>query len=96
VTNLRLTEAKRLLLTSDTCVQEVASAVGYTNLSQFYKVFQRYSSMSPADYRRYYRSSGGAKVVLGRTAASRPGVPGASAGTAARDGRVAIAVARRC
>jgi AraC-like DNA-binding protein len=64
VTNLRLSEAKRLLLTSDTCVQEVAYTVGYTNLNQFYKVFQRYSSMSPADYRRYYRRSGGAEVVL--------------------------------
>ena len=63
VTNLRLAEAKRLLLTSDICVQEVAYTVGYTNLNQFYKVFQRYSSMSPADYRRYYRRSGAAEVV---------------------------------
>ncbi len=96
VTNLRLTEAKRLLLTSDTCVQEVASAVGYTNLSQFYKVFQRYSSMSPADYRRYYRSSGGAKVVLARISGSRPGRSDELADTAAGPGRVAVAVARRC
>lgn len=66
VTSLRLSEAKRLLLTSDTCVQEVAYTVGYTNLNQFYKVFQRYSSMSPADYRRYYTRAGGAEVVLGQ------------------------------
>jgi AraC-like DNA-binding protein len=64
VTNLRLAEAKRLLLTSDICVQEVAYTVGYTNLNQFYKVFQRYSSMSPADYRRYYQRSGAPEVVL--------------------------------
>ena len=64
VTNLRLAEAKRLLLSSDTCVQEVAYTVGYTNLNQFYKVFQRYSSMSPADYRRYYQRPGRAAVVL--------------------------------
>jgi AraC-like DNA-binding protein len=64
VTNLRLVEAKRLLLTSDLCVQEVAYTVGYTNLNQFYKVFGRYSSMSPADYRRYYQRPGGAEVVL--------------------------------
>ena len=64
VTNLRLSEAKRLLLTTDTCVQEVAYTVGYTNLNQFYKVFQRYASMSPADYRRYYRRSGVADGVL--------------------------------
>ena len=64
VTNLRLAEAKRLLLSSDICVQEVAYTVGYTNLNQFYKVFQRYSSMSPADYRRYYQRPGRAAVVL--------------------------------
>jgi AraC-like DNA-binding protein len=64
VTNLRLSEAKRLLLTTDTCVQEVAYTVGYTNLNQFYKVFQRYASMSPADYRRYYRRSGVADAGL--------------------------------
>ena len=64
VTNLRLAEAKRLLLTSDICVQEVAYTVGYTNLNQFYKVFGRYSSMSPADYRRYYQRSSAAEVVL--------------------------------
>jgi AraC-like DNA-binding protein len=64
VTSLRLSEAKRLLLSSDTCVQDVAYTVGYTNLNQFYKVFQRYSSMSPADYRRYYQRSGGAEIAL--------------------------------
>jgi AraC-like DNA-binding protein len=64
VTSLRLSEAKRLLLTTDICVQEVAYTVGYTNLNQFYKVFQRYSSMSPADYRRYYQRSGGPEIVL--------------------------------
>ena len=69
MTSLRLSEAKRLLLTSDTNVQEVAYTVGYTNLNQFYKVFQRYASMSPADYRRYYTRAGytragGAEVVL--------------------------------
>lgn len=66
VTNLRLAEAKRLLLTTDACVQEVAYTVGYTNLNQFYKVFQRYASMSPADYRRYYQRSDAAEVVLGQ------------------------------
>ncbi len=64
VTGLRLSEAKRLLLTCDASVQEVAYTVGYTNLNQFYKVFQRYSSMSPAEYRRYYTRVGGAEIAL--------------------------------
>lgn len=54
VTQLRVTEAKRLLVSTDLSVAEVAQAVSYTNLSQFYKVFDRTTSMSPADYRRYY------------------------------------------
>ncbi len=75
VTNLRLTEAKRLLLTTDICVQEVAYSVGYTNLNQFYKVFGRYSSMSPADYRRYYQRPGGADLVLRLEREREPGGP---------------------
>lgn len=54
VTQVRLTEAKRLLVGTDLSVAEVAHAVSYTNLSQFYKVFERSCAMSPAAYRRYY------------------------------------------
>ena len=54
VTHVRMAEAKRLLLSTDLSVEEVAHAVSYTNLSQFYKVFDRSCSMSPATYRRYY------------------------------------------
>lgn len=53
-TRVRLAEAKRLLLASDCSVAEVAHSVGYTNVHQFYNVFHRYSSLSPAEYRRYY------------------------------------------
>jgi len=54
VTQLRMAEAKRLLAATEIPVAEVAQAVSYTNLSQFYKVFGRTTSMSPAEYRRYY------------------------------------------
>jgi AraC-like DNA-binding protein len=53
-TRVRLAEAKRLLLATDCSVAEVAHSVGYTNVHQFYNVFHRYSSLSPAEYRRYY------------------------------------------
>ena len=59
VTQLRVTEAKRLLVSTDLSVAEVAQAVSYTNLSQFYKVFDRTTSMSPAEYRRYYTPARG-------------------------------------
>jgi AraC-like DNA-binding protein len=58
VTNVRLAEAKRLLLSTDRSVAEIARAVSYTNLHQFYRVFHRSFAMSPAEYRRYYTRAG--------------------------------------
>lgn len=59
VTQVRVTEAKRLLLGTDLSVAEIARAVSYTNLHQFYKVFYRSCAMSPGEYRRYYTPTGG-------------------------------------
>jgi len=59
VTQVRVAEAKRLLLGTDLPVAEVASAVSYTNLHQFYKVFHRSCAMSPGEYRRYYAIAAG-------------------------------------
>lgn len=70
VTKLRLAEAKRLLLGTQINICEIASAVGYTNIYQFYKVFNRYTRMSPADYRRYYSSPSGTRTPVGRPGAS--------------------------
>jgi AraC-like DNA-binding protein len=57
-TRVRLAEAKRLLLATDLSVAEVAHSVGYTNVHQFYTVFQRYGTLSPAEYRRHYTLAG--------------------------------------
>jgi AraC-like DNA-binding protein len=65
VTKLRLTEAKRLLLNTEKNICEIASAVGYSNVYQFYKVFYRYTQMSPADYRHYYTSPSGSHIPAG-------------------------------
>ncbi len=62
-TRVRLTEARRLLLATDLSVAEVAHAVGYTNVHQFYTVFHRYSSLLPAEYRRYYTPAGVGEAV---------------------------------
>ncbi len=59
VTQVRVAEAKRLLLGTDLSVAEIARAVSYTNLNQFYKVFYRSCAMSPGEYRRYYTPAGG-------------------------------------
>jgi AraC-like DNA-binding protein len=59
VTQVRVAEAKRLLLGTDLSVAEIARAVSYTNIHQFYKVFYRSCAMSPGEYRRYYTPAGG-------------------------------------
>jgi AraC-like DNA-binding protein len=64
VTQVRVAEAKRLLLGTDLSVAEIARAVSYTNLHQFYKVFYRSCSMSPGEYRRYYTPSRGDAVPV--------------------------------
>jgi AraC-like DNA-binding protein len=58
VTNVRVAEAKRLLLGTDLSVAEIARAVSYSNLHQFYRVFYRSCAMSPGEYRRYYTPAG--------------------------------------
>ncbi len=67
VTQVRVAEAKRLLLGTDLSVAEIARAVSYTNLHQFYKVFYRSCSMSPGEYRRYYTPAGGELVQVAAT-----------------------------
>ena len=69
VTHVRLVEAKRLLLNSDRSVADIAGAVSYTNLNQFYKVFYRSCAMSPAEYRRYYTPTSGIQPPAGGLAA---------------------------
>ncbi|MHB8961284.1 MAG: helix-turn-helix transcriptional regulator [Candidatus Limnocylindrales bacterium] len=54
VTQVRVAEAKRLLLSTELSVADVARTVSYSNLNQFYKVFSRSCGMSPGQYRRDY------------------------------------------
>jgi AraC-like DNA-binding protein len=64
VTQVRVTEAKRLLLGTEMSVAAIAAAVSYTNLHQFYKVFYRSCAMSPAEYRRYYAPTAAETVTV--------------------------------
>ena len=77
VTNVRLAEAKRLLLGTELSIAEIARTVSYTNLHQFYRVFHRSCAMSPREYRRYYS----------RTAADPAGAPAPG-----EDGPAAVAI----
>lgn len=52
VTSLRIEAAKTLLSTTNLGVGAVAEDVGYPNLTNFYRLFQRETGLTPAGFRR--------------------------------------------
>lgn len=54
ITLLRLASAQKLLLASHHSINEIIQEVGYSNISQFYKIFELNYKMTPAEYRRRY------------------------------------------
>ncbi len=48
---LRISEAKRLLLSTDENISDIASNLGYNNISYFSTVFRKISGLSPAEWR---------------------------------------------
>ena len=50
INHLRIEEAKRLLLSTNATISEVASAVGYDNISYFSTVFKKICGMSPVEW----------------------------------------------
>ncbi len=54
VHTLRLEEAKQMLETSDTPVEDVASEVGYEDAGFFSRLFRRNVSLTPAQYRKRF------------------------------------------
>jgi AraC-like DNA-binding protein len=56
LTQRRIAEAQRLLLTTDATVVDVAHAAGFGSVSRFYASFAAGCGRSPAAYRRQYRS----------------------------------------
>lgn len=58
INQIRIEEAKRLLLTTNLSVSEVAGLSGYENISYFSTVFRKYTGMSPIDWRNLEISGG--------------------------------------
>lgn len=54
INNLRIMEAKELLINSDKKVIDIAYNTGFENLSTFYRVFQNLIGVSPTKYRDKY------------------------------------------
>jgi AraC-like DNA-binding protein len=57
ILNQRMQQARKLLLTTDLSIAEVAESVGYSSQFQFSRVFKRTSAASPLQYRNRVRAS---------------------------------------
>ncbi|UUZ96246.1 helix-turn-helix transcriptional regulator [Paenibacillus sp. P25] len=51
--NLRMDQAKKLLLESDLSIQEISEKVGYTHSISFGRTFKKVVGVTPGDYRKY-------------------------------------------
>lgn len=53
----RIQEAKRLLITEDMSVNEIASKVGYNDCSYFCAVFKKHEMLSPVEFRSFHKKA---------------------------------------
>ena len=53
--NLRVEEAKHLLETTDTPVDEISDAAGYSDASFFRRLFKRLTGLTPSHYRKMFQ-----------------------------------------
>ncbi len=56
---LRVEEAKQMLETSETGIDEIAGAVGYDDATSFRRLFKRKAGLTPAAYRRKFQGIAG-------------------------------------
>lgn len=62
---LRVEEAKQLLRSSDTMtVSRVATAVGYSDVNYFSRIFRKYTGKTPTEFRNQSRDAAPATLVL--------------------------------
>lgn len=57
VTNLRITEAKRLLTGTSLRISEVACRLGYNDIAYFSNMFRKLVGISPSEYRKEHANS---------------------------------------
>lgn len=55
--SFRITEAKKLLITTDLSVEAVSEQVGYANVNNFVQIFRQRESTTPLQYRKKYSTS---------------------------------------
>mgnify|MGYP001024955109 CR=1 FL=1 len=69
---VRVEQAKRLLETTLSPVDEVSAAVGYEDAAFFRALFKRHTGMSPAEYRENFGATAAAERGHSRQGAPRP------------------------
>ena len=56
VTNLKITEAKKLLIHTDMKVNKIATILGFTDVPGFCRLFKKNANYTPLEYRKKHRS----------------------------------------
>ena len=58
IQNLRVEQAKHLLETCDTAIEEISATIGYLDTSFFRRLFKRLTGLSPGKYRQMFEAVG--------------------------------------
>ncbi len=53
----RVKNAQYLLLNTSLKITDIAEKIGFSSFSQFNRVFHRFCSMSPSDYKTFYNEN---------------------------------------
>jgi len=56
LTNIRMNEAKKLLVETDLTIQEIAYKIGYRNANYFSKMFKEATNVTPREYRTRHKN----------------------------------------
>ena len=56
INHIRTKNAEKLLAGTDMSVLDISNAVGFSSQPYFNKIFKKFTSMTPAAYRRYHKS----------------------------------------
>lgn len=51
---VRISNAKTMLLNTNKSIAEIASAVGYSDLKYFSRLFRKLTHLTPSEYRKLY------------------------------------------
>ena len=55
LTDLRLTKAKKMLRESNSSINEISNAIGYTDTNYFCRIYKKNTGFTPGEYRKKYK-----------------------------------------